>query len=433
MREMEPADRTEIFLDRIKAMNKRSYRFICIGAAFTICFLEFAFMWGDMWGIWENIWSKVGAVVFYIAVIWNLAWVYGAFFFAQYILPPGRDGKTSQSLVPHYVNLPLDVERMLLILKKRFWRSIWYIIPPSLLIFTAELFFEFSEMDGKTRLVPAIPTAGRFFWFVIQIACLLIWCWQKWFSLFADLIKTAYIDKRTGYDKPEEQEKNPNPAKRNAQPRRELSKILFVVLFAVAGCALMYVFLNIDSLIAKYGPKVEITTDIKEYQNVIGAQAKEPYQNKWMQEVIFPETISGNVQDFKMVYYDPWDAQYLAYLVVEYEEQEMERELERLKECRMEEYEGIYGACGFLEDYELTAMDSDYYQGFVYALRNGNRIIYVEIMFCNFFMDIAYEKYIPEEYLPVGFDATLNNPYEIEQEKRMKEDEHYFDKSNEEG
>lgn len=207
MREMEPADRTEIFLNRIKAMNKRSYRFICIGAAFTICFLEFAFMWGDMWGIWENIWSKVGAVVFYIAVIWNLAWVYATFFFAQYIFLFGRDGKMGQSMVTHYVNLPLDVERMLSILKKRFWRGIRYIIPPSLLIFTAELFFEFSKMDGKTRLVPAIPTVGRLFWFAFQAGCFLIGCWQMGFSLYADVIKKGYIDKRTGYDKPEELKK----------------------------------------------------------------------------------------------------------------------------------------------------------------------------------------------------------------------------------
>lgn len=432
MKKMESVDRTEIFLDRIKAMNKRLYPWGCAGAVFAICFLEFAFMWGDMWGIWENVWSKAGAVVFYIAVIWNLAWVYGVCFFAQYILPQGRDGKMSQSLVPHYVNLPLDVERMLLILKKKFWRGIRYITPLSLFIFTAELFFEFSEIDEKIRLVPAIPTAGRFFWFVIQIVCLLVLCWRMWFSLFADSIKGDYLDRRIGYETREEQGKNLNPAKQNKgskrKEKRESPKILFLVSFVVAGCVLIYVFFTIG----KYIAQVEITTDVKKYQNVIGAQAKEPYRDKWMSEEIFPETISGNVQDFKMVYYDPWDAQYLAYLVVEYEEPDMEQELERLKGCRIEEYEGIYGASGFLKDYELTAMDSDYYHGFVYALQKGNCIIYVEIMFCNFFMDIAYEEYIPKEYLPIGFDATLYNPYEIEQQKQMKEDEHYFDKSNKE-
>ncbi|MDE6432818.1 MAG: hypothetical protein K2L07_01150 [Lachnospiraceae bacterium] len=162
MKEMEPADRTEIFLDRIKAMNKRSYRFICIGAAFTICFLEFAFMWGDMWGIWENIWSKVGAVVFYIAVIWNLAWVYGAFFFAQYILPPGRDGKTAQSLVPHYVNLPLDVERMLSILKKGFGEASGILSRHPFSYLRQSFFLNFQKWMEKPGLYRQSPQRAGF-------------------------------------------------------------------------------------------------------------------------------------------------------------------------------------------------------------------------------------------------------------------------------
>ncbi len=39
---------------------------------------------------------------------------------------------------------------------------------------------------------------------MIQIACLLILCWQKWFALFADSIKMVYRDKRTGYGKLDE-------------------------------------------------------------------------------------------------------------------------------------------------------------------------------------------------------------------------------------
>lgn len=50
--------------------------------------------------------------------------------------------------------------------------------------------------------------------------------------------------------------------------------------------------------------------------------------------------------------------------------------------------------------------------GFVYALTdNENRIIYVELIFCNYFYDLDYKNMIPEEYLPDGFDATLDNPY----------------------
>lgn len=36
---------------------------------------------------------------------------------------------------------------------------------------------------------------------------------------------------------------------------------------------------------------------------------------------------------------------------------------------------------------------------------------YQEKHFCNYFMDLDYEKYIPNEYLPEGFDATEGNTY----------------------
>ncbi len=39
-------------------------------------------------------------------------------------------------------------------------------------------------------------------------------------------------------------------------------------------------------------------------------------------------------------------------------------------------------------------------------------IIYVELIFCNYFYDLEYNKYININYLPDGFDATLDNSYE---------------------
>ena len=64
-------------------------------------------------------------------------------------------------------------------------------------------------------------------------------------------------------------------------------------------------------------------------------------------------------------------------------------------------------------------MESDAYQGFVYAITDGkSKIIYVEIIFCNYFMDINYEEQIPNNYLPDGFDATSNNTY---REKMLKD------------
>ena len=59
------------------------------------------------------------------------------------------------------------------------------------------------------------------------------------------------------------------------------------------------------------------------------------------------------------------------------------------------------------------------YNGFVYAITdNENRIIYVELIFCNYFYDLNYKEYIPSKYLPDGFDATINNSY---QKKMMEE------------
>ena len=56
-------------------------------------------------------------------------------------------------------------------------------------------------------------------------------------------------------------------------------------------------------------------------------------------------------------------------------------------------------------------MEADPYHGFVYALKTGERqIVYVELIFCNYFYDLDYQEMIPEEYLPVGFDATKDNP-----------------------
>ena len=118
------------------------------------------------------------------------------------------------------------------------------------------------------------------------------------------------------------------------------------------------------------------------------------------------------VKDYKMVYYNPWDAQYLSYLVVNYSDKDYIKELNRLKSYNSTEYKGYYGVTGF-DKYDLVAIYADSYQGFVYALTdNKNKIIYVKIIFCNCFININYNEYINNDYLPTGFYATLNNEYE---------------------
>lgn len=202
--------------------------------------------------------------------------------------------------------------------------------------------------------------------------------------------------------------------------KRKLGFKVAVITAAVVLTAVIIRLAIIGGLIAFLAlevTKAEVyeDTDISHYSQYMGEDANEKYVQKWeMDESIFPEKITDEMQvtDYKMVYYDPWDAQYLSFMVVEYEEEAYQAERERLKAYASTEYVGYYGAEGFAEGYTLLAMEADPYYGFVYALETGDReIVYVELIFCNYFMDLDYKEMIPEEYLPVGFDATIDNLY----------------------
>ena len=154
-----------------------------------------------------------------------------------------------------------------------------------------------------------------------------------------------------------------------------------------------------------------------EFMNFSNGAYEEGVDTQWtkwgMDETIWPKDITDdmNVVDYKMVYYNPFDAQYLGYLVIDYDADDYKKELKRLKEYESTEYIGYY--CVEEEKtYELLAVNADSYQGFVYALTDGkDRIIYGEQIFCNYFMDLEYEKYIPKEYLLDGFNATTETDY----------------------
>ena len=156
-------------------------------------------------------------------------------------------------------------------------------------------------------------------------------------------------------------------------------------------------------------------TDITHYQWYIGKNAKKEYADKWgMDESIFPESITDHmdVLDYKMVYYNPWDAQFLSYLVVEYDDKSYEEEIQRLGQYDSKEYKGYFGTRGFRDKYRLLAVEVDPDHGLIYALgEENNQIIYVELIFCNYFYDIDYQDEIDIQYLPIGFDATPDNEY----------------------
>lgn len=160
--------------------------------------------------------------------------------------------------------------------------------------------------------------------------------------------------------------------------------------------------------------QVIINDDISLYQEYIGPDARKEYRDKCgMDESIFPDRIveGMNVADYKMVYYNPWDPQWLSYLVVDYDDTLWETEQKRLSIYPSTKYIGYYGITGF-SGYDLLAVHAgEDYEGLVYALANhdSQRIIYAEIIFCNYFMDLDYKEYIPGEYLPDGFDAMSGN------------------------
>ena len=186
-----------------------------------------------------------------------------------------------------------------------------------------------------------------------------------------------------------------------------------IILIIVASIFInIVIVLSCIFILEKYSQQ-EITTDTSKYQELIGIEAKNQYKDKWgMSEEIFPKKIDNlNVSNFKMIYYNTLDKQYLSYLVVDYTEDEYNKEVERLNKYGIEKYIGYYSVTGFT-NYKLLAMESDSYQGFVYAITDGKtKIIYVEMIFCNYIMDIKYEEQIPNEYLPDGFDAKVNNKY----------------------
>ena len=162
--------------------------------------------------------------------------------------------------------------------------------------------------------------------------------------------------------------------------------------------------------------KPKVYDEVEKYTEYMSfsQEKQDTIWNKWgMDESIWPQTIEdvSAVVDYKMVYYNPWDAQYLGYLVMDYSDEDYAAEAARLKAYPSTEYVGYYSVTEE-STYELLAVYADEYNGFVYALTDGNnRIIYAEQIFCNYFMDLDYKNFIPEEYLLDGFDASKDNPY----------------------
>ena len=166
-----------------------------------------------------------------------------------------------------------------------------------------------------------------------------------------------------------------------------------------------------------YSAKVEVTNDISDYNKYVhnGKANSEYGMGNWPVFNIFPETVDAKAEEFQITYYNPWDAQYVVYMTLDYGDK-YDAEIARLQAIGIDDYKGIYTVTGEPEGYDLVAMDSDEYNGFVYAMipegQDGNtKITYCAIVFCNYFLDLDVHEYIPDKYLLPGFDATDDNLY----------------------
>lgn len=206
------------------------------------------------------------------------------------------------------------------------------------------------------------------------------------------------------------------------EERSKKFKIVLIIAAAImATVAIMYILPFGLLFYSVVSAKEEVYDDISTYSEYMTFDKSAAKWTKWgMDETIWPKMIMDDmkVADFKMVYYNPWDAQYLGYLVVDYPAEAYEAEIKRLKEYPSTDYIGYYSVKEE-KTYDLLAVNADEYQGFVYALTDGKgRIIYAEEIFCNYMMDLDYDKYIPKEYLLDGFDATEGNTYKKEKLKK---------------
>ena len=206
-------------------------------------------------------------------------------------------------------------------------------------------------------------------------------------------------------------------------------KVITIVLMAVV----IHVVITGVIAIALAGASIAaapktVVTDTAEYNKYIHNGLTNASELGMGSDPIFdvlPEKIDNvKADEFQIFYYNPWDPQYMIYMTLDYGDK-YDEEMTRLKGIGVEDYEGIYSVTGEPEGYDLVAMDSDDYYGFVYAMvpenSDGNtKITYVAIVFCNYAPDVDVKEYIPAGYLLQGLDVSDNSPYRTRMMKENK-------------
>lgn len=231
-------------------------------------------------------------------------------------------------------------------------------------------------------------------------------------------------------------EKSQIEALKKVKKKWTKSRIFFTVTGGIIASVIIGIVLLADFIIGAFGAGFfggmikgpEVYEDIERYTEYINTREDTEYMISGEDAVLFPKEITDNMEvvDFKFIHFNPWDPQTLAYLTVRYTDDDYRRELERLSEIGIDEYKGIYSVTDKPAGFNLAAMETDEYHGFIYALtpeNEDNTVTYAGMMFCNFLLDLDINKYMPEKYLLEGFNAGSGNPYRKTALKKFSEEQ----------
>lgn len=207
-------------------------------------------------------------------------------------------------------------------------------------------------------------------------------------------------------------------------------KIATVVMLIVGAIKMLQIAIAVGIMIFSVASaKPQVMTDPTTYSEMADRESKSEYALPHSDLIdLLPASIDvDEVREYQYTYYNPWDAQYVFYMTIDYDEASYEEELARLQDIGISgDYTDYYSVTGEPEGYDLLAMNCDYYNGFVYAIvpedsQDGDHsITYVTIYFCNYFLDLDIHEYMKDEYLLEGFDATDDNPYSQQALENMK-------------
>ncbi|MBR6483496.1 MAG: helix-turn-helix domain-containing protein [Clostridiales bacterium] len=206
-------------------------------------------------------------------------------------------------------------------------------------------------------------------------------------------------------------------------------KIITLVMLAIGAYYMFLGIFVIGVFALNFGlSRKKVYNDPADYNKFIHSE-KMTSDNSYcsMDEfIVLPEKIDGlDVKEFQLTYYNPWDPQYVVYMTIDYDEASYDTEISRLESLGIDgEYTDYYTVTGEPQGYDLVAMAASDYYGFVYAMvpegkTDNTEITYCAIWFCNNMLDLDIHDYMPDEYLLPGFDATMDNPYQLQKDEEM--------------